>query len=90
MCEDALARYYTCMTLDVISPDDQLLVAKLEKIEALTQDPDQELTAVPFCFTMEETEAMARLWKRGLIEPVSDCSASLTPTGIDTARRLRD
>lgn len=78
------------MTLDVISADDQILIAKLAKVEGALRDPDQEVTATTFCFAMEETEAMARLWRRGFIEPASDCSASFTPAGIEAARRLRD
>jgi hypothetical protein len=76
------------MTLDVIAEDDQLLIAKWEKVESMRDDPATEPGSVSFPFTVEETEAMERLWRRGLIRPTGVASAELTDEGIAEARRL--
>jgi hypothetical protein len=70
-----------------ISRDDALLMGKFAEAEAMRLEPDDH-AAVPFCFRLEETESMARLWERGLIEPTGAATAQLTSAGVLEARRL--
>ena len=72
-----------------ISSDDALLVMKFQEVQSALRDPEEDPAAIPFSYSLEEVEAMARLWARGLIIPASAVSAKFTSAGLSEARRLQ-
>jgi hypothetical protein len=71
-----------------LSSDDMLMLRKFEEVQAALRDPDEDPASVPFTYSLDEVEVMARLWERGLIIPASAASAKFTSAGLNEARRL--
>ena len=75
--------------MNCTAEDDQVLLAKWDRLQSLPcGQSDEDAVSASFPFTVEETQAMERLWKRGLIRPTSVATAEFTLEGMDQVRRL--